>query len=82
MGTEESAEAILPGREGPNFRVQGDRPDDSADVERQASSASKGNRALVTDTLMERICEPKKLNQAYKASISGAWRPLPVPISS
>ena len=34
--------------------------------ERQASSASERNRALVTDTLMERICEPKNLNRAYK----------------
>ena len=34
--------------------------------ERQASAASEGNRALVTDTLMERICEPKNLNRAYK----------------
>ena len=34
--------------------------------ERQASSASEGNRALVTDTLMERICEPKNLNWAYR----------------
>ena len=34
--------------------------------ERQASSASEGNRAPVTDTLMERICEPKNLNRAYR----------------
>ena len=34
--------------------------------ERQASWASEGNRALVTDTLMERICEPKNLNWAYR----------------
>ena len=34
--------------------------------ERQAWSASEGNRALVTDTLMERICEPKNLNRAYR----------------
>lgn len=34
--------------------------------ERQASSVSEGNRALATDTLMERICEPKNLNRAYK----------------
>lgn len=27
--------------------------------ERQASSVSEGNRALVTDTLMERVCEAK-----------------------
>ena len=34
--------------------------------ERQASSASEGNRALVTDTLMERIRDRKNLNRAYK----------------
>ena len=34
--------------------------------ERQASSVSEGNRALTTDALMERICEPKNLNRAYK----------------
>ena len=34
--------------------------------ERQATPVSEGNRALVTDALMERICEPKNLNQAYK----------------
>lgn len=50
--------------------------------ERQASSVSEGNRALTTDTLMERICEPKNLNRAYKrvkaghrrvALVEGAW---------
>ena len=81
--------------------MQGDRPDDSMDVEqqqgmtdqlplfgkeaevrplavgeagsrseatgeRQATSVSEGNRALATDTLMERVCEPKNLNRAYK----------------
>ena len=34
--------------------------------ERQASSMSEGNRALTTDALMERICERKNLNRAYK----------------
>ena len=34
--------------------------------ERQAAASSEGNRALVTDTLMERICEPKNLNRVYK----------------
>ena len=34
--------------------------------ERQASSMSEGNRALTTDALMERICEGKNLNRAYK----------------
>ena len=34
--------------------------------ERQASSMSEGNRALTTDTLMERICEKENLNRAYK----------------
>ena len=34
--------------------------------ERQAAAASEGNRALVTDTLMERICELENLNRAYK----------------
>ena len=34
--------------------------------ERQAVAASEGNRALVTDTLMERICELENLNRAYK----------------
>ena len=34
--------------------------------ERQAPSASEGNRAPVTDTLMERICEPTNLNRAYR----------------
>ena len=29
-------------------------------------AASEGNRALVTDTLMERICELENLNRAYK----------------
>ena len=84
-------------REGRNFLVRGDRPDDSVVAEpqkgmtdqlrlalcatreggeagsrsaprgeRQASSASEGNRAPVTDTLMERICEPKNLNRAYR----------------
>jgi hypothetical protein len=97
-------------REGPNFIVQGDRPDDSVDVEqqqgvtdqlwlfgeeavvrptgggeagsrsapdgeRQASSMSEGNRALVTDTLMERICEPKNLNRAYKRVKSNRGSP-------
>ena len=33
--------------------------------ERQAAAA-EGNRALVTDTLMERICELENLNRAYK----------------
>ena len=81
--------------------MQGDRPDDSMDVERQqdmtdqrtqfgaeaevsplgngeagsrsvpvgerqTSSVSKGNRALATETLMERICERDNLNRAYK----------------
>ena len=97
-------------REGPNFIVQGDRPDDSVDVEqqqgmtdqlwlfgeeavvrptgggaagsrsapdgeRQASSMSEGNRALVTDTLMERICEPKNLNRAFKRVKSNRGSP-------
>ena len=104
MGTEESADAIVPGRDVPGRAKlfgAGDRPDDSVDVEsregmtdqlslfgeeavvrhlgggeagsrsaptgeRQASWASEGNRALVTDTLMERICEPKNLNWAYR----------------
>ena len=35
-------------------------------AERQASWASEGNRALVTDTLMERICELENLNRAFK----------------
>ncbi len=34
--------------------------------ERQASSMSEGNRALTTDTLMERISEGKNLNRAHK----------------
>ena len=34
--------------------------------ERQASAVSEGNRALETDALMERICEPENLNRAYK----------------
>ena len=34
--------------------------------ERQAVAASEGNRAVVTDTLMERICELENLNRAYK----------------
>jgi RNA-directed DNA polymerase len=34
--------------------------------EQQASSVPDGNRALATDTLMERICEQKNLNRAYK----------------
>ena len=34
--------------------------------ERQAASVSEGNRALVTDTLMERVCEAKNLNQAFR----------------
>ena len=34
--------------------------------ERQAAASSEGNRALVTDTLMERICELENLNRAYK----------------
>ncbi len=34
--------------------------------ERQASSASEGNRALATAYLMERICERENLNRAYK----------------
>ena len=33
MGTEESAGAIVPGREGRNFLVRGDRLDDSVRVE-------------------------------------------------
>lgn len=33
--------------------------------ERQATSVSEGNRALVTDALMERICEAKNLNRAF-----------------
>jgi len=34
--------------------------------ERQATSASEGNRALETDALMERICAPENLKRAYK----------------
>jgi RNA-directed DNA polymerase len=34
--------------------------------ERQASPVLEGNRALETDALMERICEPENLNRAYK----------------
>jgi RNA-directed DNA polymerase len=34
--------------------------------EPQALAASEGNRALETDALMERICEPANLNRAYK----------------
>lgn len=34
--------------------------------ERQAWSVSEGNRALTTDTLMERICERNNLIRAYK----------------
>ena len=34
--------------------------------EQQASAVSEGNRALETDALMERICEPANLNRAYK----------------
>ena len=34
--------------------------------ERQASSMSKGNRALTAEALMERICERENLNRAYK----------------
>ena len=36
--------------------------------ERQAVAASEGNRALVTDTLMERICELENLNRGLQAS--------------
>ena len=34
--------------------------------ERQATSVSEGNRALVTDALMERVCEAKNLNRAFR----------------
>jgi RNA-directed DNA polymerase len=34
--------------------------------EQQASPVLEGNRALETDALMERICEPENLNRAYK----------------
>jgi len=55
------AEAVVRPSEG------GEAGSGSASVEeRQASSMSEGNRALTHDTLMERICEGKNLNRAYK----------------
>jgi RNA-directed DNA polymerase len=36
---------------------------------------SEGNRALTTDTLMERICEPKNLNRAYKRVKANRGKP-------
>ena len=42
--------------------------------ERQASAVSEGNRALETDALMERICEPENLNRAYKRVKTGHRR--------
>lgn len=48
----------------------------SASIEEpQASAASEGNRALETDALMERICEPENLNRAYKRVKSNRGSP-------
>ena len=50
MGTEESADAIAPGREGRNFLVRGDRPEDSVGVEPREGMTDQlslfGERAL------------------------------------
>ena len=43
--------------------------------EPQAPAASDGNRALETDALMERICEPANLNRAYKRVKSNRGSP-------
>ena len=45
------------------------------DGEQQASSMSDGNRALVKDAVMERICERKNLNRAYKRVKSNRGSP-------
>lgn len=48
----------------------------SASVEEsQAPAVSDGNRALETDALMERICEPENLNRAYKRVKSNRGSP-------
>ena len=43
--------------------------------ERQATSESEGNRALVRDTLMERVCEAKNLNRAFRRVKSNRGSP-------
>jgi RNA-directed DNA polymerase len=43
--------------------------------ESQAPAASERNRALETDALMERICEPANLNRAYKRVKSNRGSP-------
>lgn len=43
--------------------------------ERQATAASEGNRALATDTLMEKVCERENLNRAYKKVKSNRGAP-------
>jgi RNA-directed DNA polymerase len=43
--------------------------------ERQASAASKGNRALATDALLEKVCERENLNRAYKKVKSNRGAP-------
>ena len=46
------------------------------DVERQqAFAVSEGNRALVTDALMERIREPKNLNRGTGSGLLRVVRP-------
>jgi RNA-directed DNA polymerase len=56
--------------------VGGEAGSRSASVEEsQASAVSEGNRALETDALMERICEPANLNRAYKRVKSNRGSP-------
>ena len=43
--------------------------------EQQATSVSEGNRALVTDALMERVCEAKNLNRAFRRVKSNRGSP-------
>jgi len=43
--------------------------------ELQATSVSEGNRALVKDALMERICEAKNLNRAFRRVKSNRGSP-------
>jgi RNA-directed DNA polymerase len=43
--------------------------------ERQATTASEGNRALATDALMEKVCERENLNRAYKKVKSNRGAP-------
>jgi RNA-directed DNA polymerase len=47
----------------------------AAGGERQANTASEGNRALATDALMEKVCERENLNRAYKKVKSNRGAP-------